>query len=263
MRRAFRLKPLGRGTETDELKYPLLPRVAEENYPILTIEEGRELEEEKLEINLTFLFTILQQQKSPYLHSNGLQTDFGKLLQETLKLSLQLSRYKDSPLYEVYLTHIDKYIKDQTTNKIYNDDNDDNEEKIEKLKIIYVRVSSASQKNDLERQKLYMQKRYQGHLLIEDIGSGLNFNRRGLRKIIKYAINGQLEELVVAYKDRLTRFGFELIEDLIKEYSNGRIIILHKNKDLEPEEELVKDMLQIMNIFTAKMNGLRKYKEKD
>ena len=107
MRRAFRLKPLGRGTETDELKYPLLPRVAEENYPILTIEEGRELEEEKLEINLTFLFTILQQQKSPYLHSNGLQTDFGKLLQETLKLSLQLSRYKDSPLYEVYLTHID------------------------------------------------------------------------------------------------------------------------------------------------------------
>jgi len=126
-----------------------------------------------------------------------------------------------------------------------------------------VRVSSAAQKNDLERQKLYMQKRYPKHLLIEDIGSGLNFNRRGLRKIIKYAISGQLEELVVAYKDRLARFGFELIEDLIKEYSNGRIIILNKNKDLEPEEELVKDMLQIMNIFTAKMNGLRKYKEKD
>jgi putative resolvase len=83
------------------------------------------------------------------------------------------------------------------------------------------------------------------------------------KKIKKYAINGQLEELVVAYKDRLARFGFELIEDLIKEYSNGRIIILNKNKDLEPEEELVKDVLQIMNIFTAKMNGLIKYKEKD
>ncbi len=67
----------------------------------------------------------------------------------------------------------------------------------------------------------------------------------------------KIEEIVVAYKDRLTRFGFELIEDLIKEYSGGKIIILHKNK------ELVKDMLQIMNIFTAKMNGLRKYKEKD
>ena len=158
------------------------------------------------------------------------------------------------------LYNVDKYIKEQTTNKIYNDDN---EEELDKLKIIYVRVSSATQKNDLERQKLYMQKRYPKHLLIEDIGSGLNFNRRGLRKIIKYAISGQLEELVVAYKDRLARFGFELIEDLIKEYSNGRIIILNKNKDLEPEEELVKDVLQIMNIFTAKMNGLRKYKEKD
>lgn len=158
------------------------------------------------------------------------------------------------------LYNVDKYIKEQTTNKIYHDDN---EEELDKLKIIYVRVSSVAQKNDLERQKLYMQKRYPKHLLIEDIGSGLNFNRRGLRKIIKYAISGQLEELVVAYKDRLARFGFELIEDLIKEYSNGRIIILNKNKDLEPEEELVKDMLQIMNIFTAKMNGLRKYKEKD
>jgi len=159
------------------------------------------------------------------------------------------------------LYNVDKYIKEQTTNKIYND----NEEELDKLKIIYVRVSSETQKNDLERQKLYMQKRYPKHLLIEDIGSGLNFNRRGLRKIIKYAISGQLEELVVAYKDRLARFGFELIEDLIKEYSNGRIIILNKDKDLdkEPEEELVNDMLQIMNIFTTKMNGLKKYKEKD
>jgi excisionase family DNA binding protein len=166
------------------------------------------------------------------------------------------------------LYNVDKYIKEQTTNKIYNDDNDndnDNEEELDKLKIIYVRVSSETQKNDLERQKLYMQKRYPKHLLIEDIGSGLNFNRRGLRKIIKYAINGKLEELVVAYKDKLARFGFELIEDLIKEYSNGRIIILNKDKDLdkEPEEELVNDMLQIMNIFTTKMNGLKKYKEKD
>jgi excisionase family DNA binding protein len=159
------------------------------------------------------------------------------------------------------LYNVDKYIKEQTTNKIYND----NEEELDKLKIIYVRVSSETQKNDLERQKLYMQKRYPKHLLIEDIGSGLNFNRRGLRKIIKYAINGKLEELVVAYKDKLARFGFELIEDLIKEYSNGRIIILNKDKDLdkEPEEELVNDMLQIMNIFTTKMNGLKKYKEKD
>ena len=69
-------------------------------------------------------------------------------------------------------------------------------------------------------------------------------------------------EVVVAYKDRLARFGFELIEDIIKTYSNGKITIIEKDKEDEPEEELVKDLLQIMNIFTAKMNGLRKYKEK-
>ncbi len=161
------------------------------------------------------------------------------------------------------LYNVEKYIKDQKIITKNIDENEIENENIEKLKIIYTRVSSISQKDDLERQKNYMQKRYPNHLLIEDIGSGLNFNRRGLRKIIKYAISGKIEEIVVAYKDRLTRFGFELIEDLIKEYSGGKIIILHKNKDLEPEEELVKDMLQIMNIFTAKMNGLRKYKEKD
>jgi len=128
----------------------------------------------------------------------------------------------------------------------------------EKGKIDTIRTPGGKRLYNVDK---YIKDQYPGYLLIEDIGSGLNFNRRGLRKIIKYAISEKIEELVVAYKDRLARFGFELIEDLIKEYSNGRIIIL--NKDLEPEEELVKDMLQIMNIFTAKMNGLRKYKEKD
>ena len=64
------------------------------------------------------------------------------------------------------------------------------------------------------------------------------------------------------HKDRLVRFGYELIEDLIKEYSGGKIIIINKKKDITPEEEMVMDVLQIMNVFTAKMNGLRKYKNK-
>ena len=66
--------------------------------------------------------------------------------------------------------------------------------------------------------------------------------------------------MIVAYKDRLTRFGFELIEDLIKEYSNGEIIIENEKEEKEPKEELVDDVLQILNVYTAKMNGLRKYK---
>ena len=82
-------------------------------------------------------------------------------------------------------------------------------------------------------------------------------------KIIYLAIEGKVKQLVIVHKDRLTRFGFDLIQDLIKKYSKGNIIILDKKKDQEPEEELVKDVLQIMNVFVAKMNGMRKYAKKD
>ena len=64
------------------------------------------------------------------------------------------------------------------------------------------------------------------------------------------------------HKDRLVRFGYELIEDLIKEYSGGKIIIVNKKEDITPKEEIEMDVLQIMNVFTAKMNELIKYKTK-
>lgn len=128
-----------------------------------------------------------------------------------------------------------------------------------KLNICYVRVSSIGQKDDLERQKKELYSKYPNNIFIEDIGSGLNMNKRGLRKIIDLAIKGKINELVIAYKDRLVRFGYELIEDLIIKYSNGKIIILNQKDTKEPEEELVEDVLQVMNVFVAKRNGLRKY----
>ena len=93
-------------------------------------------------------------------------------------------------------------------------------------------------------------------MLIQDIGSGLNFKRKGIRKLIKLAIGGRVNEVVVAHKDRLTRIGFDLLEFIIKEYSNGQIIVLDNN---DSQDELMKDMLQLMNCFVAKMNGLRRY----
>jgi len=139
---------------------------------------------------------------------------------------------------------------------------DDLDKKQERLNICYTRVSTINQKNDLDRQKDLLKAKYSDYIFIEDIGSGLNLNKRGLNKIIHLAIQGKVNELVVAYKDRLTRFGFELIEEIITKYSKGKIIILNKRQDTDPEEELVKDVMTIMNVYVAKMNGLRRYKNK-
>jgi putative resolvase len=155
---------------------------------------------------------------------------------------------------------VKKKIINDNINEIINEDiNEDINENVKK-KIIYARVSSVGQKQDLEKQILSLQTDYPNYELIKDIGSGVNLNRKGLRKIIDYAIRGEIEEVIVMHKDRLCRFGYELIEDLIKKYSNGRIIIVKKKEVKEPKEELVEDVLQIMNIFVAKMNGMRKYK---
>jgi putative resolvase len=157
--------------------------------------------------------------------------------------------------------NISKYIRENkkiTNNDAKNENLKDNDN--ERRNICYVRVSTLNQKDDLERQKQYMKERYPTYEIIEDIGSGINFNRKGLRRIIKLAIEGKIESLVIAYKDRLTRFGFELIEDLIKEYSKGEIIIENeKDEKKEPKEELVEDVMQILNVYTAKLNGMRKY----
>ena len=148
------------------------------------------------------------------------------------------------------LYNIDKYLRKKGVNKNTNN----------KKKICYCRVSSRKQKNDLERQIRVMKNLYPNHIIIKDIGSGLNFKRPGLKKIIKYALDGELDELIVAYKDRLTRFGFELIEFIIETSSDGKIVVLDHMEEKTPHEEVTEDILQIMNVYVAKINGLRKYK---
>ena len=134
--------------------------------------------------------------------------------------------------------------------------------KDERKKICYCRVSSIKQKEDLERQKEYMKDKFPMHEIISDIGSGLNYKRKGLCEIIDKAINGEIDEVVIAHKDRLTRFGYEMIEYIIEKYSRGKIIIINKEEEATPTEEITKDLVAIMNVYVAKVNGLRKYKKK-
>ena len=79
---------------------------------------------------------------------------------------------------------------------------------------------------------------------------------------MELGIEGKIGKLIIAYKDRLARIGYELIEWIIKRYSNGEIIIINKKEEETPEEEITKDIIQIMNVYVAKMNGRRKYNKK-
>lgn len=141
-------------------------------------------------------------------------------------------------------------------------DKDEESKEDHKLSICYVRVSSNSQKDDLERQIKFMKKKYPNHTIIKDISSGINMNRKGLNKIIDLAIEGRIKEVVVAYKDRLAIFGFSLIERLIETYSDGKIVVVRKKENQEPQEELMEDMMDVMNVFIARRNGLKKYSNK-
>lgn len=148
------------------------------------------------------------------------------------------------------LYNVNKYLRDNAI------------QKSKKIKICYCRVSSQKQKEDLERQIEMMKKAYPTHRIIKDIASGINYERKGLQMILEMAINGEIEEVVIAYKDRLTRFGYEMIEHIIKKYSNGKIVVINETEEETPGDEMTKDLLAIMNVYVAKVNGLRRYKKK-
>jgi len=130
----------------------------------------------------------------------------------------------------------------------------------ERINVCYARVSTVNQKDDLERQKSVLMEHYPDYQLIQDIGSGINLTKKSLLKIIDWAVEGKIETLVIVHKDRLARFGYDLIKYFIETYSNGKIVIINQDEEIEPEEELVKDVIQIMTVFVAKINGRRKYK---
>jgi excisionase family DNA binding protein len=135
------------------------------------------------------------------------------------------------------------------------------EKDIIKKNFCYCRVSTRGQLDDLERQVRYFTDRYPNHIIIRDIGSGLNFKRKGLKTILDEAIKGNIGEIVVTHKDRLCRFGFDLFENIIQTYSNGSIMVLNKT-ETSPQTELVNDLLSIITVFSSRLYGLRSHSVK-
>ena len=133
------------------------------------------------------------------------------------------------------------------------------EKQINKKIIGYCRVSACKQKDDLERQienvKTYMYAKGYQFEIITDIGSGINYNKKGLNQIIDMVTNSEVEKIVVLYKDRLIRFGYELIENLCNKF--GTIIEIIDNTEKTEQQELVEDLVQIITVFSCKLQGKR------
>ena len=130
---------------------------------------------------------------------------------------------------------------------------------------IYARVSSHDQKPDLERQKDKLLNYCKDNNLhnievITDLGSGLNYKKSGLNKLINLILNKHINVLVINHKDRLLRFGSELIFNLCK-FNNIKVIII-EDKVLSFEEELTHNVIELMTVFCAKLYGKRSHKNK-
>lgn len=131
----------------------------------------------------------------------------------------------------------------------------------EKKNVCYARVSGRGQKVDLQNQIDYLKSKYPTFEVISDYGSGLNYKRKGLQAILDLAYKGKLGKVVVTYKDRLCRFGFELFEYILETQCDAKIVVLSQVSS-SPETELSTDLLSIITVFSARMHGLRKYKNK-
>jgi len=138
-------------------------------------------------------------------------------------------------------------------------------DKNEKLTLAYARVSSHDQKEDLGRQEkmLEMFCSSQGWFfeILSDLGSGMNYHKKGLKKLIHKILNEEISRLVLTHKDRLLRFGSELIFAICEE-KGIEVVLINKGGEPSFEEELASDVLEIITVFSARLYGSRSRKNK-
>ncbi len=139
------------------------------------------------------------------------------------------------------------------------------EEDVEKLMgivrkrkvVLYARVSS--QKDELANQVKYLEEQVKEYdQVITDVGSGLNVKRRGFLKLLRMILNNEVSKVIIAYPDRLVRFGFEIVEEVCRAH-NCEIVVLNK-EDKTPEQELIEDLTSILVSFSEKLQGMGSHK---
>ena len=134
----------------------------------------------------------------------------------------------------------------------------------ERMTVGYARVSTNEQKEDLKRQIQLIENYCSSHGykfdIISDIGSGLNYNKKGIKQLIELIESDSIDRLVISYKDRLLRFGSEILFQMC-DYHNVEVVIIN-SMDNTFENELVDDVLSIITVYSAKLYGKRSHKNK-
>ena len=133
-----------------------------------------------------------------------------------------------------------------------------------RLSVVYCRVSSAGQREDLQSQVAAMEQYCRAAAIavdewIQEVGGGMNFTRKRFLSMIERIQRGEIERVLIAHKDRLVRFGFDLLDHLSREH--GCEIIVVNQESLSPEQEMVEDLLAVVHTFSCRLYGMRKYKK--
>lgn len=186
---------------------------------------------------------------------------FAKLLNVTVKT---LQNWDKQGTLKAYRTPTNqRFYTEEQLNQVLGFAKESQEEK-SGLKIGYCRVSAHNQKNSLENQEEYLRSftNAKGVILDEvlnDIGSGINYNRKNFNKILELVEAGEISEIYVTYKDRFVRFGFDWFNNFCEKHG-AKIIILNQSST-SPEQELVEDLLNIVTVFSTRNQDLRIYKK--
>ena len=181
---------------------------------------------------------------------------------ELLKITpMTLNRWKNQGLVEYqkitakkFLYDIDSVVKSNSYNE-------------KRKNIIYSRVSSSSQKEDLKRQTKLIQEYMAANgiipdLTFEEIASGMNENRAQLNKLIQLVIQNKVDKIFITFKDRLTRFGFEYFVNFFKEFGT-QIVVINSTREEDFQQELTQDLISIIHHFSMKMYSNRRKILKD
>ncbi len=184
--------------------------------------------------------------------------DFAELLNVSVKTLQRWDRdailiAKRTPTDRRYYTY-DQYLE-------FKGVKNDNTRKM----VIYTRVSTNNQKDDLLNQVKFLQDFANAKAMIideiiQDIGSGLNYNRKKWNKLIEEVMENKIDTIIITHKDRFIRFGFEWFEKFLLKFDTKLLVV--NNEFLSPQEELVQDIISILHVFSCRIYGLRKYKKK-